>query len=113
MEERKKQFTTGSGIPLKSVYTHEDVTRIRPEDTLGLPGEPPFTRGIYPNMYRSKLWTIRQFTGFATPEAGWRDAPREAQGDCPERFFRNDEPEQSKAVPMPRSTAVAGSGTTR
>ncbi len=68
MQERKKQFTTASGIPLKSVYTHDDTAHLRPEETLGLPGQPPFTRGIYPSMYRSKLWTIRQFTGFSTPE---------------------------------------------
>jgi len=62
------EVTTNSGIPLKEVYTHEDVAHIDPGRDLGLPGKPPFTRGIYPNMYRGKLWTIRQFSGFGTPE---------------------------------------------
>ena len=68
MQERKKEFTTASGISLKTVYSQEDVAHLRLEETLGAPGQQPFTRGIYPSMYRSKLWTIRQFTGFATPE---------------------------------------------
>ena len=68
MKERKEEFTTESGISIKPVYTHEDVAHLRLEETLGAPGQQPFTRGIYPSMYRSKLWTIRQFTGFATPE---------------------------------------------
>jgi methylmalonyl-CoA mutase N-terminal domain/subunit len=62
------QFVTGSGIPVKEVYTPEDVSGLSYEKDLGLPAQPPFTRGIYPNMYRGKLWTIRQFSGFGTPE---------------------------------------------
>ncbi|MBI4287804.1 MAG: methylmalonyl-CoA mutase [Chloroflexi bacterium] len=66
--ERLEQFTTPSGIPLKAVYTEEDLDGAGGSRSLGLPGQPPFTRGIYPNMYRGKLWTIRQFSGFGTPE---------------------------------------------
>lgn len=58
---------TASGIELKPVYTAEDL----PEDLqarLGAPGEYPFTRGIYPGMYRYRLWTMRQYAGFATAE---------------------------------------------
>ncbi|MDY7037578.1 MAG: methylmalonyl-CoA mutase family protein [Thermodesulfobacteriota bacterium] len=59
---------TGSGIPVKEVYTPEDIKDFNYEKDLGLPGEGPYTRGIYSNMYRGKNWTIRQFSGFATPE---------------------------------------------
>ncbi len=52
-------------------------------------------------------------SGFATAEAVWRATSAEVQEDCPDRFFRDDEPKPSKAIPMPSSTAVAGSGTTR
>lgn len=65
MTDTKKEFTTGSGIPVQAVYTPKDVENI---NHMGLPGEKPYLRGIYPNMYRGRLWTIRQFTGFATPE---------------------------------------------
>jgi methylmalonyl-CoA mutase, N-terminal domain len=51
---------TDSGIELKPVYTAADVD---PTTELGLPGEPPFTRGIYSEMYRSRLWTMRQYAG--------------------------------------------------
>ncbi|HVS28918.1 MAG TPA: methylmalonyl-CoA mutase family protein, partial [Solirubrobacteraceae bacterium] len=65
--ERDADFTTISGVPIKPLYTEEDM----PEDeqaAIGFPGEPPFTRGVYPTMYRGRLWTMRQFAGFGTAE---------------------------------------------
>jgi methylmalonyl-CoA mutase N-terminal domain/subunit len=56
---------TDSGIDVKTVYHEEDV-RDRLEERLGEPGEYPFTRGIHPDMYRSRLWTMRQYAGYAT-----------------------------------------------
>ena len=59
--------TTISGLPLEPIYTPE-TTPIDYERDLGLPGEYPFTRGVYPTMYRGRLWTMRQFAGFGTAE---------------------------------------------
>ncbi len=59
--------TTISGLPLALVYTPE-TTPIDYERDLGMPGEHPFTRGVYPTMYRGRLWTMRQFAGFGTAE---------------------------------------------
>jgi methylmalonyl-CoA mutase N-terminal domain/subunit len=64
--ERKQRFTTLSGIELKTRYTREDLAGADPEETLGYPGEFPFTRGVYPTMYRGRLWTMRQYAGFGT-----------------------------------------------
>ena len=58
--------TTLSGTPLKTVYTPEDLRDFDPLASLGSPGEFPYTRGIYPTMYRGKLWTMRQYAGFGT-----------------------------------------------
>ena len=65
------RFTTISGVPVRRLYTEADL----PEDWeqnqgayLGLPGRPPYTRGIHPTGYRGRLWTMRQFSGFASPE---------------------------------------------
>jgi methylmalonyl-CoA mutase N-terminal domain/subunit len=63
------RFTTISGLPIRRLYTQADL----PEDWsyekyLGYPGQPPYTRGIHPTGYRGKLWTMRQFSGFASPE---------------------------------------------
>jgi methylmalonyl-CoA mutase N-terminal domain/subunit len=55
-----------SGTPLKTVYTSEDLMDFDPQSSLGSPGEFPYTRGIYPTMYRGKLWTMRQYAGFGT-----------------------------------------------
>jgi methylmalonyl-CoA mutase N-terminal domain/subunit len=55
---------TLSGEPLRPLYTSEDVDG--PDGRLGAPGEYPFTRGVYPSMYRGRLWTMRQFAGFGT-----------------------------------------------
>lgn len=67
LKERSKSFATISGIPISAVYTPVDVETDYCED-LGFPGEYPFTRGVYPTMYRGRLWTMRQYAGFATAE---------------------------------------------
>ncbi len=64
--ERKKEFVTESGIPLKRVYTPEDVANLDYLRDLGFPGEFPFTRGVYHTMYRGRPWTIRQYSGYGT-----------------------------------------------
>src|SRR5919202_987457 len=63
--ERHVPFTTLSGEPIRALYTEEDLP---PSESIGLPGEYPFTRGVYPTMYRGRLWTMRQFAGFGTAE---------------------------------------------
>jgi methylmalonyl-CoA mutase N-terminal domain/subunit len=65
--ERKQSFTTPSGIEVKRLYTPLDLKGSY-EEKLGYPGEYPFTRGIYPTMYRGRLWTIRQYAGFGSAE---------------------------------------------
>ncbi|MEO0187484.1 MAG: methylmalonyl-CoA mutase family protein, partial [candidate division WOR-3 bacterium] len=62
----KKKFETTFGYKFKEVYTEEDLKDFNPKEALGLPGQPPFTRGVYPNMYRGKVWTMRQYAGFGT-----------------------------------------------
>jgi len=66
--ERMEKFTTLSGITIKNVYTPLDVRDIDYFDKLGLPGEYPFTRGIHATMYRGRLWTMRMFSGYGSPE---------------------------------------------
>jgi methylmalonyl-CoA mutase N-terminal domain/subunit len=66
IKERKERFTTLGGIPLKTVYTQKDLAGQDPESAIGVPGEFPYTRGIYPTMYRGRLWTMRQYAGFGT-----------------------------------------------
>jgi len=68
MVEMKKEYTTFSGIPIKEIYTPEDVKDIVFERDIGIPGEPPFTRGVYRTMYRGRHPTIRRFSGVETPE---------------------------------------------
>jgi methylmalonyl-CoA mutase N-terminal domain/subunit len=65
--ERRPTFTTLSGEPIRPLYTERDLPA-DPEAAIGFPGEYPFTRGVYPSMYRGRLWTIRQFAGFGTAE---------------------------------------------
>jgi methylmalonyl-CoA mutase N-terminal domain/subunit len=65
--ERRDRFETHSGIEVKRVYTPEDAQIDYVED-LGFPGQYPFTRGVYPTMYRGRLWTMRQYAGYATAE---------------------------------------------
>ena len=64
--ERKERFTTLSGIPLERVYTPDAVVDSETEASMGFPGEYPFTRGIYPTMYRGRFWTMRQYAGFGS-----------------------------------------------
>jgi methylmalonyl-CoA mutase N-terminal domain/subunit len=66
--ERKESFETPSGIPLDRVYTPEHTADLDYLQDLGFPGEFPYTRGVYPTMYRGRLWTMRQYAGYATAE---------------------------------------------
>ena len=66
-KERKDQFFTSGGFPVKRTYTRLDIEDV-PEEDIGLPGKFPFTRGPYPTMYRSRTWTMRQIAGFGTGE---------------------------------------------
>jgi methylmalonyl-CoA mutase, N-terminal domain len=63
---RERLFTTVSGVPVEQLYTPEQIRELDYKKDLGDPGEPPYTRGIYPTMYRGRLWTMRQFSGFGT-----------------------------------------------
>src|SRR5215217_743812 len=63
--ERDVPFSTLSGEPVRPLYTEADLP---PAESIGLPGQYPFTRGVYPSMYRGRLWTMRQFAGFGTAE---------------------------------------------
>ena len=62
------KFTTVSGEPIEMLYTPDDIAQLNFLSDIGFPGEYPYTRGIHHNMYRGKLWTMRQFAGFGTPE---------------------------------------------
>ncbi len=64
--ERKAKFTTMSGMPIERLYTADSLKEADPETTIGFPGEFPYTRGIYPTMYRGRLWTMRQYAGFGS-----------------------------------------------
>src|SRR5579859_8066217 len=66
--ERPGPFTTISGRPINRLYTREDIATLEYDRDLGDPGRFPYTRGIHPTGYRGKLWTMRQFAGFGTPE---------------------------------------------
>jgi methylmalonyl-CoA mutase N-terminal domain/subunit len=66
--ERKKEFLTEEGIPVKRLYTPLDLEKWDYIDKLGFPGTYPFTRGIYPTMYRGRPWTIRQYAGYGSAE---------------------------------------------
>ena len=66
LPERRARFVTLSGEPVRALYGPGDVGGF--EERIGLPGEFPFTRGVYPSMYRGRLWTVRQFAGFGTAE---------------------------------------------
>ncbi len=65
---RKPNFETSSGIEVKTVYGPSDLNQFDARRDLGHPGKFPFTRGIYPTMYRGRLWTMRQYAGFGTAE---------------------------------------------
>ena len=66
--ERKPVFKTLSGLPVECLYTEENLHGGEAAEHPGFPGEFPFTRGIYPTMYRSRLWTMRQYAGYGTAE---------------------------------------------
>ncbi|WP_254764218.1 acyl-CoA mutase large subunit family protein [Natrinema marinum] len=67
--ERKETFTTDTGgQEVDRLYTPDDVGDIDYQEDLGNPGEPPYTRGVYSTGYRGRLWTMRQYAGFSTPE---------------------------------------------
>ena len=68
--ERRDRFVTSSDIEIAEIYTAAglEAAGFDPQRDLGLPGEPPFTRGVQPTMYRSRFWTMRQYAGFATAE---------------------------------------------
>src|SRR5574338_405633 len=68
MKIADRSFTTLSGVPIENVYGPDDLAGFDPQRDLGRPGEFPYTRGIHHDMYRGRLWTMRQFSGFATPE---------------------------------------------
>ncbi|HKU48332.1 MAG TPA: methylmalonyl-CoA mutase family protein, partial [Nitrososphaera sp.] len=63
--EEKQKFKTDSSIPVKRAYTRKDVKKMNGADD---PGKYPYTRGLYPNMYRERLWTMRQYSGFGSAE---------------------------------------------
>ena len=67
-KERKKNFKNLSDIEIKRLYTPNDIKDLNYDLDLGFPGQYPFTRGVYPNMYRGRLWTMRQFAGFGNAE---------------------------------------------
>jgi methylmalonyl-CoA mutase, N-terminal domain len=67
-DEHQATRRTDSGIKIAPVYRPGDLDGWEPEEQLGEPGKPPYTRGIYPDMYRGRLWTMRQYAGFGTAE---------------------------------------------
>jgi len=64
--ERRRQFATPSGIPVDAVYAPDSLPEFDYLENLGFPGEYPYTRGVQPTMYRGRLWTMRQYAGYAT-----------------------------------------------
>ncbi|HMB67605.1 MAG TPA: methylmalonyl-CoA mutase family protein, partial [Candidatus Bathyarchaeia archaeon] len=62
--EQKQEFRNLSDVPVKRVYTPEDVSHLNESKQIGLPGEYPYVRGVYPTMYRGRPWTMRMFSGF-------------------------------------------------
>jgi methylmalonyl-CoA mutase N-terminal domain/subunit len=65
---RDADFDTVSSVPVEPMYTPDDIKDLDYDRDLGVPGQFPYTRGIYPTMYRGRLWTFRQFSGFGTAE---------------------------------------------
>ncbi|MFC2174233.1 methylmalonyl-CoA mutase family protein, partial [Acidobacteriota bacterium] len=61
-------FQTSSGVTIKDLYTPEDTKDLDYIEELGFPGDPPFTRGVQSTMYRGRLWTMRQYAGFASAQ---------------------------------------------
>ena len=82
-DQTDREFASLSGEPLRPLYGPEDLAGWDPAERLGEPGAFPFTRGVYPTMYRGRLWTMRQFAGFGTPEetnARYRFLLQQGQG---------------------------------
>ncbi|MCD6493354.1 MAG: methylmalonyl-CoA mutase, partial [Archaeoglobaceae archaeon] len=80
--ERQEKFENLSWIEIKNVYDPNDIAHLDYIKDLNYPGEYPFTRGVYPTMYRGRLWTMRQFSGFGTAEdtnARWKLLLKEGQ----------------------------------
>jgi methylmalonyl-CoA mutase N-terminal domain/subunit len=67
--EREEHFLTTSGIEIDDIYTADDLQGYDYNQQLGYPGEFPFTRGVQPTMYRGRIWTMRQYAGFASAQA--------------------------------------------
>ncbi|MCK4940600.1 methylmalonyl-CoA mutase, partial [candidate division WOR-3 bacterium] len=67
-KERDSKFTTVSGLPVKVLYTPDDISDTDYARDVGFPGAFPYVRGVYTNMYRGRLWTMRQFSGFGSPK---------------------------------------------
>ncbi|HEU4684697.1 MAG TPA: methylmalonyl-CoA mutase family protein [Nitrospira sp.] len=68
MQERNTRFQSPSGLDINRVYTSDDLKNWSPDEELGAPGSFPYTRGVYPTMYRGRLWTMRQFAGFGSAQ---------------------------------------------
>src|SRR5512136_507563 len=68
LPERTGEFITASSEPVARLYTPLDIADLDYQADLGFPGDPPFTRGVHPTLYRSKLWTMRMFAGFGSAE---------------------------------------------
>ncbi|MFQ5910602.1 MAG: methylmalonyl-CoA mutase, partial [Thermoplasmata archaeon] len=66
LKERSEEFSTLSRIPAKGIHTPEDTSDLNYVEDVGFPGDFPFTRGVHPNMYRGRLWTMRQYAGFGS-----------------------------------------------
>src|SRR5881398_2012058 len=64
MSEKRRE--TDAGIEIRPIYGPDDIEGFDPSRELGLPGQPPFTRGVYPSMYRGRLWTMRQYAGMGS-----------------------------------------------
>jgi methylmalonyl-CoA mutase N-terminal domain/subunit len=68
MPEQPDRRETDSGIEIRPLYSDQALDGFDPGRSLGVPGEPPFTRGVYPSMYRGRLWTMRQYAGMGTAD---------------------------------------------
>jgi methylmalonyl-CoA mutase, N-terminal domain len=66
--ERKQRFKNLSDLEIKNLYTPEDIATLEYLRDIGFPGDFPFLRGVHPNLYRGRLWTMRQFAGFGSAE---------------------------------------------
>ena len=68
MQERRARFHSLSGMEINRLYTGDDLKNWSAEESLGIPGSYPYTRGVYPSMYRGRHWTMRQFAGFGSAD---------------------------------------------